>query len=109
MAEHVWQKYHQIDFDNVSILAQERNDHKRCSLESWHIQKKDTLTGVQELYLQSTVSFFNLYFILFLFYIFIFSVRKPQISDETTNIRTYRPGDEELKVYIRRSLHLVNR
>ena len=42
VAEHVWQKNHQIDFNNVSILVQERNDHKHCSLESWHIQKQDT-------------------------------------------------------------------
>ena len=42
VAEHVWQKNHLIDFNHVSILAQEQNDHRRCSLESWYIQKQDT-------------------------------------------------------------------
>ena len=42
VAEHVWQKNHQVDFDHVSILDQEQNDHKHCSLESWYIQKQDT-------------------------------------------------------------------
>ena len=43
VAEHIWVKQHQMDFQQTSILAQESNLHQRCSLESWYIQKQCTV------------------------------------------------------------------
>ena len=33
VAEHVWEEHHQMDFNNVAILAREANKDQRCSLE----------------------------------------------------------------------------
>ena len=38
VAEHVWLKKHQIDFQSTAILAKEQDSKKRCFTESWHIQ-----------------------------------------------------------------------
>ena len=38
VAEHIWQKQHQMDFQATTVLAQENDKYKRCVLESWHIQ-----------------------------------------------------------------------
>ena len=42
VAEHVWLREHQVDFQSVSILAHEQNLHQRLSLEGWHIRKSAT-------------------------------------------------------------------
>ena len=43
VAEHVWEKNHQMDFDGVSVLAQEQNQLRRCFMESWFIQTSNTI------------------------------------------------------------------
>ena len=43
VADHVWNKQHQMDFNEVSILAQEKNQQQRCYLESWFIQTNNTI------------------------------------------------------------------
>ena len=42
VAEHVWMKKHDVDFQSVSVLAHECNLHKRLLLESWFIRKSST-------------------------------------------------------------------
>ena len=70
---------HQIDFNHASILAQEQNDDKCCSLESWYIQKQDTLvlTGIQEVYLQSTVALILINFLYSILLIYFTSLSFP--------------------------------
>ena len=43
VAEHVWKKDHQMDFNAVSVLGQEKNRVRRCLLESWYIQSNQTI------------------------------------------------------------------
>ena len=43
VAEHVWKEHHQMDFNNVTILAREANKDQRCCLESWFIQRNSTI------------------------------------------------------------------
>ena len=45
VADHVWNKHHEMDFPQVSILAQEQNQQQRCFLESWFIQTHTTING----------------------------------------------------------------
>ena len=42
VAEHVWKEEHQMNFQGVSILAQEGN-RRRCFMESWFIQTHNTM------------------------------------------------------------------
>ena len=37
VAEHIWHRQHQMDFQSATILAQDHDMHRRCFLESWHI------------------------------------------------------------------------
>ena len=43
VAEHVWEKHHQIDWKNCSVLTREGNLSQRCYLESWFIQNNHTM------------------------------------------------------------------
>ena len=42
LAEHAWNESHQIDWDDVSVLAAENNLQRRLTLESWHIHQHST-------------------------------------------------------------------
>ena len=43
VAEHVWKKQHQMDWKNVTVIARESNQQKRCFLKSWYIQRNKTM------------------------------------------------------------------
>ena len=44
LAEHAWDKHHQIDWDKAAIFTSESNLNRRLTLESWYIHKgKHTL------------------------------------------------------------------
>ena len=43
VAEPVWEEHHQMDFNNVTVLARETNKDQRCCLESWFIQRNSTI------------------------------------------------------------------
>ena len=43
VADHVWNEQHQMNFQGVSVLAQEQNQKQRCFLESWFIQTHTTI------------------------------------------------------------------
>ena len=45
VAEHVWQKKHQLDFQRTCVLTP--NLHQYCFLESWHIQKQHLLASLE--------------------------------------------------------------
>ena len=43
VAEHIWSKGHQVDWQKCSVLMQESDLHRRCFLESWFIQRNVTM------------------------------------------------------------------
>ena len=81
VAEHAWKDGHEIDFQCVSVLAQDPNLQQRVVLEYWCIKTLQTITreksvldtNYNSLFFPRLFSIFKLYTYIFIFiYFFIF-------------------------------------
>ena len=73
VAEHVWLKKHQIDFQSTAILAKEQDSKKCCFMESWHIQTQRCMNReIGPLPLSTSAYFISDFIFIFLFFIFYF-------------------------------------